>query len=79
MQTTTMLQRLRFYDVFNKNPDGSLIPKRVINVNGIIFGPGVAFRQGVSFGGVDFFQYQMYDIAAEESNGVFIIKGFYTK
>lgn len=76
---TTMLQRLRFYEVFNKNPDGSLTPKRVVNVNGIIFGPGVSFGQGVNFGGVNFFQYEMYDIAAEEINGVLVIKGFYTK
>lgn len=76
---TTMLLRLRFYDVFNKNADGSLTPKRVINVNGITFGPGVSFGPGVNFGGVNFFQYEMYDIAAEESNGVLIIKGFYSK
>jgi hypothetical protein len=76
---TTMLQRLRFYDVFTKNQDGSLTPKRVVNVNGITFGPGVAFGKGVNLGGVDFFQYEMLDIAAEENNGVLVIKGFYNK
>jgi hypothetical protein len=74
-----MLQRLRFYDVFTKNPDGSLTPKRVISVGGVTFGPGVSFGQGVSFGGINFFQYEMFDISVEETNGVLVIKGFYTK
>lgn len=74
-----MLQRLKFFDIFQQNPDGSLTPKRVIQVGGITFGPGVAFGRGVSFGGVDFFQYQNNDVAVEEQGGVLIIKGFYTK
>lgn len=74
-----MLHRIPFYSVFSKNPDGSLTPKRVINVNGITFGPGVAFGKGVNFGGVDFFQYEKFDIAAEEVESVLVIKGFYNK
>lgn len=74
-----MLQRFRFYEVFQKNADGSLTPKRIINIGGVIIGPGVSFGAGVSFGGVDIFQNQMYDIAAEEVNGLLVIKGFYTK
>jgi len=72
-----MVQRFKFLDIFHMNPDGSLSPKRVINVNGIVFGPGVSFNAGVSFGGVDFHNYKFLDIAAEEASGVLVIKGFY--
>jgi len=69
----------RFYDVFRMNSDGSLSPLRIINVNGIVIGPGVAFGPGVNVGGVDFFRYQDFDIAAEVENGILIIKGFYER
>lgn len=80
MQTINknVLKRYRFMDVFKKNPDGSLTPKTPVNINGITFGPGVSFNQGVVFGGVNLFDYQIYDIAAQEENGVLIIKGFYS-
>jgi len=68
-----------FSDVFQRNNDGSLTPRRIINVNGITFGPGVLFGPGVSFGGVDFFRFQDHDIAADEENGILIIRGFYER
>ncbi len=74
-----MPRKYSFFEVFGKNADGSLTPRRVINVNGITFGPGVVFGPGVSFGGVDFFQFQNHDIAADEDNGVLIIRGFFEK
>jgi hypothetical protein len=72
-----MVKRYNFWDIFSKNQDGTLTPKKVINVNGIVFGQGISFSNGVAFGGINFFQYQNKDIAGEESNGVVIIKGFY--
>lgn len=71
------VKRFEFYDVFGQNADGSLSPKRQINLNGISFGPGVAFSRGVIFGGVDIFQFLGRPIAALEENGVLIIKGYY--
>jgi hypothetical protein len=71
------MNRYKFLDIFVENPDGSLGLRARINVNGIEFGPGVSFRPGVSFGGIDFFQYRNLDIAADEQNGVLIIRGFY--
>jgi hypothetical protein len=38
---------------FVRNPDGSWSPVRVITLNGVTMGPGVAFSPGVAFGGVD--------------------------
>jgi len=69
----------RFYEVFRMNSDQSLSPLRTINVNGVIFGPGVAFGPGVNVGGVDFYKFLGFDIAAEEEEGILIIKGFYER
>ena len=71
------MKRYKFLEIFQENPNGSLTPRRVINVNGITFSPGVTFGSGVAFGGVNFHQYKYFDIAAEEQNGVLLIKGFY--
>jgi|GEM_PF-1508716 len=79
METTVDLYRYKFSELFQKNANGSLMPKRVIQVNGITFGPGVSFGQGVDFGGVNLFQYQLNDVAVEENNGVLTIKGFYNQ
>jgi len=71
------MQRYKFLDVFQENPDGSLTPKRQIFVNNISFGPGVTFQKGVAFGGIDFHLYKYFDIAGREENNVLIIQGFY--
>ncbi len=71
------MNRYKFLDIFQENSDGSLSPKRVISINGITFSPGVSFSQGVSFGGIDFHRFKYFDIAAEDQNGVLVIKGFY--
>ena len=71
-------KRYKFLDIFQESPDGSLSPKIQIEVNGVSFGPGVAFQKGVAFGGVDFHLYKHIDIAAiEQENGVLKIVGFY--
>lgn len=71
------MKRLKFLDVFQENPDGSLTPRIQIHVNGISFGPGIIFQKGVAFGGIDFHLYKYWDISGEELNGYFNIKGFY--
>ena len=71
-------KRCKFLDIFQESPDGSLSPKVQIEVNGVSFGPGVAFQKGVVFGGVDFYLYRYLDIAAiEKENGILKIEGFY--
>lgn len=72
-----MINRYKFSEIFKKNFDGSLSPIKTISVNGIVFGQGISFSNGVSFGGVNFFLYQNNDIAAEEENGILQIRGFY--
>jgi len=71
-------KRYKFLDIFQESPDGSLSPKVQIEVNGVSFGPGVAFQKGVVFGGVDFYLYKYRDISAtQQDNGVLKIEGFY--
>ena len=70
--------KYKFHEIFRENPNGSLTPKITINVGGTAtFGSGVTFSPGVSFGGVNFFNYKGLDIEAEEKKGVLVIKGFY--
>lgn len=38
---------------FVRNPDGSWSPVVPVFLNGVTMGPGVSFRPGVSFGGID--------------------------
>jgi hypothetical protein len=69
--------RYKFEDIFQKNPSGSLSPRKTLHVNGVTFGYGVSFNRGVAFGGIDFFNFEDKDIEADEVNGVLNIKGFY--
>jgi len=72
------MNRFKFSDVFQENPDGSLTPKIRISVNGVSFGPGgMTFNKGVAFGGIDFHQYKNLDIAGEYVDDILLIKGFF--
>jgi len=74
-----MVQRYRFTDIFRENPDGSLSPKRSIEVSGTIFEPGVFFQKGVYVSGIDFHEYKNWDLAVEPNGKTFRIKGFYKR
>lgn len=72
------MQRYRFLEIFQENPDGSLTPKRKIKVGGTVLGPQTSLKPGVIFnGGVDFHKYKYLDMAAEPRGDVLEIKGFY--
>jgi hypothetical protein len=38
---------------FHQNPDGSWSPNHPVSINGVTMGTGVAFTEGVSFGGAN--------------------------
>ncbi len=71
--------RYRFEEVFQRNEDGSLTPRRTIHVNGVTFGYGVRFNRGVAFGGIDFFNFNGLDIEADEIDDVLNVRGFYNR
>ena len=70
-------ERLKFSDIFLTNPDGSLTPKVIIEVNGVTVGPGVSFRPKTPIGGVDFFDYLNKDFAVEDIYGRYKLLGYY--
>jgi len=72
------VRTVQFHELFQQNPDGSLSPKKVIQVGGITFGPGVAFGPGVSFGGINFFDIRGRNLAiVDQADGTVLIKGYY--
>lgn len=71
------MARITFDSVFTKNLDGSLRPKQRIRVGGVELGPGVSFRKGVAFGGVDFTQFIHRDLEVETDGEILVIKGIY--
>lgn len=69
--------RFKFLEIFQENNDGSLVPRKQVSVNGIVFSPGLVFQKGVAFGGIDFHLYKYWDIEAEDKDGILNITGFY--
>ena len=74
-----MQQRYPFDKIFQENPDGSLSLKQPIEVSGTVLQPGAIFKRGVYFNGIDFHEYKNRDLAVEEHNNTFRIKGFYKR
>lgn len=69
--------KFRFLEVFQKNQNNTITPKRNIRIRGAIFGPQVTFGPGISFGGVNIFDFIGFDIEADEEGDILNIKGFY--
>jgi len=72
------MARVTFDTIFLEHEeDGSLEPKQRVRVGGVVFGPGVRFKRGAVFGGIDFFQFKGHDFAVEIDGEVLVIKGIY--
>lgn len=70
--------RRNFFDIFKKNEDGSLTPKKTIKIGGVVLGANsIKFSKGVIFAGLNIFDYYGRDLEVEQENGIIIIKGFY--
>ena len=70
--------KLDFNNLFRENTDSTIEPIQQVNINGVVFGPGVRFTPGVAFGGVDLHKFKGLPIEAEQIEGIWIIKGFYS-
>ena len=68
--------KYKFGELFEEK-DGTLIPKKTIKLKSVILSPSITFRQGVSFGGINIFEFKGMDIEAEDVAGTLVIKGFY--
>lgn len=71
--------RVPFGNIFVEHPDGSLEPRRQININGVVFGPGVRIGQGVAFGGVNLQLYRGLDLEIEDNGPLAVVRGFYNR
>jgi hypothetical protein len=70
--------RVKFEEVFINNGNGSFTPKYRTQIGGVTMGPGgVAFGQGVSFGGVDIASYKGHDLLIDTLKGVVIIRNIF--
>ena len=69
--------KVLFSIVFNKNSDGSLEPRQRIRVGGVTLGPGTKFQSGVSFGGIDFTQFEGHNLEVQQDGDVLVITGIY--
>lgn len=72
-----MPQRINFNAIFRLNNDGGIEPLRSVRIGGVQMNPGVKFGRGVSFGGIDLFNYIGRDFQVEEQNGILIITGIF--
>ncbi len=68
--------RYKFSELFEEN-NGTLIPQKTIKLKSVILSPSITFKQGVSFGGIDVFDFKGMDIEADDIAGTLVIKGFY--
>jgi hypothetical protein len=69
--------RVSFYQVFNVSPDGAVTPKTTVVVGGVTMTPGVTFRRGVSFSGVDIAEHIGKDLEVEYQGDTVILKDIY--
>lgn len=72
-----MQQRINFNAIFRTHNDGSIEPIHPVRIGGVQMGPGVRFGRGVSFGGIDLFNFIGRDFAVEEQNGVYVLVGIF--
>jgi hypothetical protein len=79
--TTATTLRVPFDRLFRTNPDGSISPLTSVHLqNGsssVTLNPGLSFRPGVLFMGVDIGSLMGHDLAVEQDGGTNVIKGVY--
>ena len=67
--------RVSFGEVFTTNPDGSFSPKGAVRIGAVTMRPGLSFRKGVVFSGVDIAEYVGHDLdVSREPDGTVVIK-----
>lgn len=77
IKTKHNMARVKFWELFQINPDGTLSPKVKIKIAGVQLDPGVKFTRGVAFSGIDLFQYYGVDLEVNQVEDVHEITGIY--
>ena len=73
------MARMSFDSVFVRHADGSVEPRRRVQIGGIGMEPGVRFARGVSFSGVDWAAYAGHDLEVEAQGDILVIKAIDTR
>lgn len=69
--------RVGFWQLFGRTADGSITPRVLLSIGGVTLSPGVSFRAGVSFSGVDLAVLAGRDLEVEQYGAVVSIVGHY--
>ena len=73
-----VLQKVKFSDVFQTRLDGTIAPKKTIEVNGVRIPPGVFFRPDSVFRNIDLTTLLSGDLAVDiDADDVYRIVGRY--
>lgn len=70
--------KMNFSELFSEYPDGSIEPKHRIRIGGIIIGPGMRFKDSVSFSGINIFLFRGRGFEIEKQGDILVIKGVYS-
>ena len=76
-----MPQRYRFNTVFTIQPgSGFIVTNLRIQVNGVTFESGTTIHPGLTFGGINIYNYIGQDVAGEwnTQSRTLVFRGFYT-
>lgn len=71
------MARLKFWELFQVNPDGTLQPIRRVSVGGFTLEPGQKIQRGITFSGFDLFEYTGRDLEVEDKDGLEVVTGVY--
>jgi len=69
--------RYKFDELFKEEPDGRLTPRKIIKLDSVTLSPSITFGKGVSFGGINIFNFKGSDIEVVDIGGTLVVKGFY--
>ena len=71
------MAKVPFDSIFIKHPDGSLEPRQRVRIGGVMLSQGSRFSRGVSFGGIDLFQFLGRDLEIQTENDITVITAIY--
>jgi len=57
--------RVAFESLFDPRPDGSLRPRRLVQIDGVRLGPDASFARGATFSGVDLAKFAGRDLEVD--------------
>ena len=69
--------KTEFWKIFEYNINNVLVAKKDIGIGGLTIDKGYKIGRGITFNGIDLFQYIGHYLEVERYKGVYRIKGIY--